>query len=307
MGGGRFSIALLAAAILAALTSLGDAVYAQELTPRAYWPAPVGTRVAVFGYAYTSGDSLLDPSIPLYGVDSKLHHGVLGYLQTFDLAGRTANIVLELPYSWAETSGAVVTTPVSRSYSGFSDASATLSFNLIGAPAMDREAFQALRAKPRAMLGASVKVVAPTGSYDKDRLLNPGSNRWAIKPEIGGMIPLTPKLHLEAELGVWLFEDNDDFLTGKREQDPIVGIELHLIRRFRPGFWASLDANYFTGGRQTIGGNRLRDVQRNSRLGFTAVVPVAAGHAIKFGFATGVLTEYGTDFDQYLLAYQVLF
>jgi hypothetical protein len=279
---------------------------AQELTPRAYWPAPVGTKVAVFGYAYTSGDTLLDPSIPLYGVDSKLHHGVLGYLHTFSLSGRSANIVLELPYSRAETSGVIGETSASRTYSGLSDVSATLSVNLVGAPAMNEQEFQALRAKPRPILGASLKVVAPSGEYDKDRLLNTGSNRWAIKPEIGGMVPLTPKLHLEAELGVWLFGNNDDFVTGKREQDPILGVELHLVRRFRPGFWASLDANFFTGGRQTIGGNRLDDVQRNSRLGITIVVPVAQKYAFKFGYATGILTEYGTDFDQYLIAYQVL-
>ena len=299
-------MALALSAIVIAYVICARPVHAQELTPRAYWPAPVGTKVAVFGYAYTSGDTLLDPSIPLYGVDSKLHHGVLAYLQTFALAGRTANIVLELPYSRAETSGLIVETPVSRSYSGFSDVSATLSVNLIGAPAMSPEDFQALRAKPHPILGASLKVVAPTGNYDKDRFLNTGGNRWAVKPEIGGMIPLTPKLHLEGELGVWLFGNDDDFLAGKKEQDPILSVEVHLVRRFRPGFWASLDANYFTGGRQTIGGNQLRDVQRNSRLGATLVVPFAGRHAIKFGYATGIVTEYGTDFDQYLLAYQVL-
>ena len=63
---------------------------AQELSPRAYWPAPVGTKVLVTGYSYSSGDVLLDPTIPIYGVDSRISTAFLGYVQTFALAGRNA-------------------------------------------------------------------------------------------------------------------------------------------------------------------------------------------------------------------------
>ena len=77
--------------------------------------------------------------------------------------------------------------------------------------------------------------------------------------------------------------------------------------RFRPGFWASLDANFFFGGRQTVAGRELVDEQRNSRIGETVVVPFKGRHAVKVGFATGIFTEFGTDFDQYQVSYQVLF
>ena len=65
--------------------AIAPAVSVQELTPRAYWPAPKGTMVAIFGYVYSSGDVLMDPSIPLYGVDSKIHTGLVAYLQTISL------------------------------------------------------------------------------------------------------------------------------------------------------------------------------------------------------------------------------
>ena len=91
-----------------------------------------------------------------------------------------------------------------------------------------------------------------------------------------------------------------------REQDPIYALEAHLIKRFRPGFWASLDFTYFTGGRQTIGGERLGDVQQNAKLGGTVVIPFADRHAVKIGYATGTVTKYGSDFDQFLVTYQVL-
>jgi len=47
-------------------------IVAQELTPRAYWPAPKGIKVAIVGYSHVNGDVLFDPSIPLYGVDSRV-------------------------------------------------------------------------------------------------------------------------------------------------------------------------------------------------------------------------------------------
>jgi hypothetical protein len=167
--------------------------------------------------------------------------------------------------------------------------------------------FQELRENPHPILGASVKVVAPTGRYNKDKLINIGANRWAVRPELGYVIPLTPKLLLELEAGAWFFGDNDDFVAGKREQDPIYAGEIHLVRRFKPGFWASLEAVYFEGGQQTIGGDQLIDVQRNMKVGGTVVLQVRPGQAIKAGYSTGVITEFGDDFDQFIISYTVVF
>jgi hypothetical protein len=145
---------------------------AQELTPRAYWPAPKGTKVLVIGYSDAEGDILFDASIPLYGVDSELNAGLLAYVQTLSLWGRSSNLIVELPYVWGETRGLVGDTPASRKFSGFSDLGVTLSVNLMGAPSMTVEEYLAFRADPEAILGASLKVIAPTGEYDESRLIN---------------------------------------------------------------------------------------------------------------------------------------
>lgn len=279
----------------------------QDLTPRAYWPAPEGTRVAIVGYSHVRGDVLFDPSIPLYGVDSKINSAIAGYLQTFSLFGRTANVVAELPCSWGTTQGLVDDTPARRDFSGLGDLGVTVSVNLLGAPTMTPADFQALRSEPHPILGASLKVIAPTGRYDTDRLINVGGNRWAAKLEVGAIFPLYPKWLFEFATGVWLFTDNDDFLTGKREQEPIYAVQAHLIHRFRPGFWASLDLNYFTGGRQTIGGEEQVAAQDNSRIGATVVLPFRRRHAIKLAYLTALRNELGSDSNQALVSSQVLF
>ena len=149
---------LLGVAIGLAL-SAGSAA-AQELTPRAYWPAPKGINVAVAGYVYANGDVLFDPSIPLYGVDSEVNIAVLAYLRTLSLWGRTTTFVADLPYQWSTTKGTLVDTPVEGSVSDFGDLSVTLSVNLLGAPTMTPQELQAFRADPKPILGASLKVVA---------------------------------------------------------------------------------------------------------------------------------------------------
>jgi hypothetical protein len=279
---------------------------AQDLTPRAYWPAPKGTRVAVVGYSHVRGDILFDPSLPVSGVDSDASTAIVGYLQTFSLWGRTANVVAELPYSWGTTRGLVEDAPSGRDISGVGDLGVALSVNLLGAPTLTPADFQALRADPKPILGVSLKVIAPTGSYDDDRLVNVGANRWAARLELGSIVPLRRKWLLELDAGAWFFTDNEDYLPGTREQEPIYNLQAHLVRRFRPGFWASLDANYFSGGRQTIGGDELVDVQSNSRVGAMLVVPFRGRHSVKIGYFVGVRTEFGSDFDQLLVTYQVL-
>ena len=279
---------------------------AQELTPRFYWPAPVGTRVAIVGYQYSHGDVLMDPSLPIYGVDSRINTAYVGYMQTFGLWGRTTNLIFELPYSKGITDGILGTEPADRNYSGFNDIGVTLAINLLGAPSMDVKDFEALRNDPHPILGASVQVKAPTGPYNPNRLINTGTNRWSAKFELGSVIPLSSRVLLELEAGAWIFGDDPDFIQGKREQEGIIAAEVHLVYRFGSGSWASLDGNYFFGGRQTIAGEQLSELQRNSRIGCTAVVPFGRRHAIKIGYSSGVATKFGNDFNQFLLSYQVL-
>jgi hypothetical protein len=276
---------------------------AQELSPRAYWPSPVGTKVLISGYSHATGDVLLDPTIPVYGVDSRINTLFFGYLQSFDLAGRSANVLVEAPYSWGTTRGLLGETPAKADFAGFNDLAMTLSVNLLGAPALTPEDFRAFREEPQPLLGASVKLVPPTGYYQEDRFINVGGNRWATRLQLGTILPLHRRWLLEMDAGVWYFGDDGDFPGGRREQDPIYSAEVHLVHRFRPGLWASFDANWFTGGRQTVNGVEREDLQRNIRLGATVVVPFLQRHAIKAGFSASARTRFGSDSEQLLVSY----
>jgi hypothetical protein len=152
-------------------------------------------------------------------------------------------------------------------------------------------------------VGASLQVSVPTGAYQKERLINVGTNRWAIKPAIGYIHPVTRTWLTELELGMWLFGDNDEFLGMTREQNPILSGDFHLVKRVRPGFWFSLDLNYYYGGRTTVDGNQIADLQRNSRAGLTLTFPWKHKHAIRGSFSTGTVTSSGGDFTMLTLLY----
>ena len=276
---------------------------AQELAPRAYWPAPVGINVALLAYQRNSGDIVIDPSLPITGVQSEIDYLQVGYQHYFSLFGRTAAAQFSLPYADGFTEGMIDGQFRQRSTAGLTDARFRIMINLRGAPAMDAAAFRSLRQDPKTIVGASILVQAPTGAYDSDRLINLGTNRWAVKPALGMIVPLHPTWLFEIEVGAWLFGDNEDFLGETRKQDPIVSTEIHLIKRFRPGFWASLDANYYTGGDTRIGDEFRDDLQRNSRAGVTLVIPINGRHALRAGFSTGISTRSGGDFEMYSLTW----
>jgi len=271
--------------------------------PRAYWPAPVGTNVLVLGYQHSRGDIVVDQSLPVSGVDSSIDYLQLSYQRSVDVLGRSAAFQISQGFADGTTSGFVEGERRTRRTVGPLDTVGRFAINLIGAPTLDTEGMRELRAAPRPIVGASLTVSVPTGEYDEDRIINLGTNRVSVKPEIGTIVPIGAGFLLEADLGVWFFEDNEEFVGATRKQDPVWNAQLHLIRRFRPGFWAALNANFYGGGRTRVGGERNSDLQRNSRLGATLVYPVARGQALRFALSTGTVTETGGDFELFSVAW----
>lgn len=294
---------LISAALQVLCGGVSGVACAQELTPRAYWPTPSGTNVFGVSYQRSTGDIVTDPSLPLTGVDSDINYLQMSYQRSFSLAGRTAALQVSVPYSRGETEGLVEGEFRRRNTSGLADIRLRLAYNIKGAPSMDAAGFRALRDAPRTIVGASVLVQAPTGDYDVDKVINIGTNRWSIKPAIGVIWPLRPTWLLEFELGAWLFGDNDAFLGETRKQDPILSAEFHLIKRIRPGFWASLDGNFYVGGRTNVGDSAQANLQRNSRVGVTVAFPFRRRHAIRSSVSTGVVTKSGGDFQMFTLSY----
>ncbi|MDZ7653959.1 MAG: transporter [Burkholderiaceae bacterium] len=293
------------AAIVAAACTLGSAgsvAHAQDIEPRAYSNAPVSVNFLIAGYAYTRGGLAFDSSVPITNPQLDTNSGVLGYARVLDLWGLSAKFDAVAPYTWLTGTANFAGQPVERDVQGFGDPKFRLSVNFYGAPALALKDFAAYRQD--LIVGASLQVSVPWGQYDNTKVVNIGTNRGYLKPEVG-ISKALGQWTLEAAAAVTVFADNKDFFGGvTRSQDPLYSLQGHLIYSFPRGIWGSLDGTYFSGGRTTLDGTRNTDLQQNWRVGGTLALPVDASNSVKAYASKGVSARTGNNYDLLGIAWQ---
>jgi len=270
-------------------------VSAQELEPRAYSNAPVGLNFVLLGYQRSQGGLLFDPSVPITDADSDINVTILGYLRTLDIAGMSAKAGIVLPYADLAASGLVSGVPRSRETDGLVDPVLYFSINFSGAPAVKLSEFRSYQQDT--ILGFTLKMTPPLGHYEKDKIINIGTNRWSIKPEFGVSKAIN-RWVLDAAAAATYYTENNEFDTSKtRKQDPVYSVQGNLTYTFKNKIWLSYGVTYFTGGETRVDGIKSNDLQNNSRTGFTIAIPVNKYNSIKILASTGVNTRTGTDYD----------
>ena len=278
---------------------------AQELEPRAYRTMPTGLNAAAFVYIFSSGNVVTEPSTPIEDLEAEAHTFVLGYVRSFGLFGRSANVMVSMPYVYMSASAIIGGSFAGGKRTGWATPRARLAVNLLGGPALKPKEFAEY--KQGRNLGVSLTVAPPGGQYTSDHLINFGTKRWAVKPEIG-YSSIKGKWIFEGAVGAWIFSTNDDFPPNgaNQKQDPIGSFQGHISYNFTPRFWMALNANYFTGGETSVNGVDKDDLQKNSRIGLTSSFAVGRGKSIKLAVHTGAITSVGADFDIATIGYQVI-
>jgi hypothetical protein len=282
----------------------------QDLTPRAYVITPVHSNAVILSDSYFSGNLMFNGTVPITDSTANLNAPIFSLYHSLNFFGRSANITASLPYGVGDFKGTVLGTETTVHKSGMFDSVYRFSVNLKGGPAMDVREFMKYRQKT--VLGVSLKIVAPTGQYDSQRLINLGANRWAFKPEFGYSRRLGHWI-LDGFAGIWLYTRNPEFFSRNayvqivqvQTQDPILGLEGHLSYDFKPRLWLSLDGNFWFGGRTSLNGveNPLT-LQRNSRMGVTGSIPLTRHQSFKASYSHGTYVRFGGDFHNLSVAWQ---
>jgi outer membrane putative beta-barrel porin/alpha-amylase len=284
------------------LLLVASAAHAQELEPRLYANAPVGLNFAIAGYGYTTGGVVADPSVSLDNANIDVHSAVLAYAHSFAAWGRSAKLDASGSYATLSGRADVAGVPVARDVSGWGDPRIRLSINLHGAPALTLPQIRSYRQD--LIIGASLTAWVPVGQYDESKLINLGTHRWSLKPEIGASQALGPWI-VELIGAAQFYEDNHEFLTSStREQEPVYSVQGGGIRSFDSGAWLALFATFYSGGRTTVDGVRGRDFKNNSRVGLTLSLPINRNNSLRIYANTGVSTRTGSDFDALGVAWQ---
>jgi len=300
-----FRIAVLVSFYLAA-----NACQAQDLAPRAYLITPIHSNAVTLTYSLFDGSLFFEGTVPITGATARVHVAILNYSHSLNLFGRTASFTASLPYGVGNFRGTVVGAETLAYRSGLLPATFRFSVNLIGGPAMNVPEFMKWRQK--SILGFSIRLVPQAGQYDPTKLINLGTNRWAFKPELG-YSQRWGHWTLDAYAGAWFYTTNPEFFAqnqfspgiNTQAQRPIGSFEGHLSYDFKRRLWMSLDGNYWFGGATSVNGVLdAATLQRNSRIGGTASIPISRHQSIKFSYSNGAYIRYGGNFQNVSLAWQ---
>ena len=280
---------------------------AQDLAPRAYVITAIHANAVTLTYSFYDGGVNLNGTIPITGATGTYSVPVFSYFHTFSFFGRSANFAGSLPYGVGTFQGSVLGTQRQIYRSGLLDATLRLSVNLKGGAAMSLQQYS--KWKQKVLLGASLKLIAPTGQYSPTKLVNWGINRWAFKPEFG-YSQRWGKWLVDGYAGVWFYTANNASysvpMPQPQREAPIGSLEGHLSYDFsKQRLWVSLDGNFWFGGITSLSGiQNLATKQEGSRIGGTAAIPISKHQSVKVSYSTGTYIRFGGNYQNVSVAWQ---
>ena len=271
----RLSRLLRPAALLLAPALLASgAASAVSIDAGDYVPAPAGTDLFLMYLQhaeskglYSNGDRIDD--------DARLRADVLmaRYVKFLDVGGRTLDLQVLAPYVRLEGGGS---TEALGRVSGAGDVILVSTLWLVE------------NKDQRRYFGVTPYVWLPTGSYDRNRALNPGENRW--KGALQAVVSQGLGDHWTTELSfdVQVHGENDEFAgNGTMKQKPLYDTQGFLRYTFDPANELSLRVRYQAGGETRVNG-----IDQNDELGNWSAM---ATYARALPGNTQVLLQAGRD------------
>jgi hypothetical protein len=283
-----------------------QALRSQDLSPRAYVITPIDSNVVNLTDSFFTGSILFNGAIPVTGATGTYNVPIVSYYYSLSVLGRSANISASLPYAVGTFEGNLTDVEKHLYRSGLADTSFRLSVNLKGGPAMPAQEFA--KWKQDILLGVSLKVIAPTGQYDPNKLINWGANRWGFKPEFG-YSERWGKWVLDIYAGVWLYTTNPQYYSYPhplpQSVAPLGSFESHLSYDVKQRLWFSLDGNFWFGGTGAVNG--VADPathQTSSRIGCTASIPFSKHQSVKVSYSNGAYARFGGNYQNISVSWQ---
>jgi hypothetical protein len=281
--------------------------FAQDTEPRRWSQMPTGINFFGVGYAYTEGDIFFDPLLRIEEATFDLHTVGISYIRSLAFMGKSARLDFVLPYSAGRWEGTIDKEYASVRRRGHGDARARFSVLLYGGPAETPQEF-AKTAKSNTVVGAAVSLTLPTGDYNSARLINLGSNRWVIRPQLG-VTHSRGNWSGELTASTFIYTNNDNFWRGTElETDPLFAVQAHLVYTFRPGLWTSLGTAYGWGGEATVNGDAKNNPSGNWLTSLSFGFPIDRKQGFKVAWIRGRTQKpTGGDIDSLALSYSVMF
>ena len=323
--GNRYTCLLAIYITLTTILLFSGPVFAVDDGARAYWKGRDGTQVVSFQYLRwdidASGSQQFAPGQYIYpNSDTEASVFVFNWARHMTLFNRPSSIAFGLAGGNVDvevnTSAAPpgflppgVGTSFSQSSSGYADPNLSLDVNLFGTPPL-KSNVDLLNYEPTLTIDTAVMLAFPIGTYNGDKLVNLGLNRWwgrvafPVKYHFGVFAPGYMS-SFEVVPSVWLFAENDDFIGQKLENDPLWQLEAHLTHDFTRDFFGSLDLLYRSGFQSEINGTEVGEELDIGNIGFTLNFKATDNLAIRTSYMSNVFGD--NDLDNSILRIQFVY
>lgn len=251
------------------------AAHAIDLDPGDYVPAPAGTTVAVLYAQHVQRDKLYAKGqrLPLNaGLSSNT--GIARFVRFVEVGGITIAPQVLVPFG--RLSGEHDTRTLGRS-GGVGDV-------ILAAPT-----WIVNDAAGKTHWGVTPIVYLPTGSYEKERALNLGENRWKFNLQTGIAKGIGGPWHIDLTGDVMLHGKNADHgrANATLRQKPLFNVQGHLRYQFSPAANVYAGLSQYWGGRTRIDGVENDDETRQLKA--------SVGTSLFIGPRTQILGAVGRD------------
>ena len=254
-----------------------------DVFPADYVAMPVDTTVLTT-YAYerhSSGPYAGGTQSNPWSLDARF--GVFRLSRFFDLAGLRSAATLVTTYANQQLDGAGIPGYVNISASGWYDVRLSGTIWAISQP------------EARHYLGINLTLLAPTGSYQANKLQNVGENRWRAASSIGWIRGIGNRWTAEAISELAWYGSNDAYFPGqqKRQQSPTTALTSYLRYRWDNGLQTYAGYQWNGGGETRVDGVAQNDTARSQRGSVGVIYPIIPGHVFNLRIANDVKLENG--------------
>ena len=196
---------ILSTAIFVALTISASKTLALDIDAKDYVPAPEGTNLALLYLQYADSDRLYDDGNRVAG-DNRLESqiGIFRAVHFMKIGDMTVDPQILIPYGKVEGKGDL--SDALGSETDFAD------------PILAATFWVQEDHKSGEYTGITPYIIPPIGSYDNERPLNLGNNRWEFVLQGAHTRKLTNKLWLDLSLDMTHYGKNDEFGPDKQTQ-----------------------------------------------------------------------------------------
>lgn len=260
---------------LCAAGFLAQPSFALDVDAGDYTALPAGTNLGLLYYQHASRDALYADGHKVPGknrLDSDV--GILRGVHYTDIGGYIVDPQFLLPFGNLKAKDSL--SPLGEA-NGVGDLILAATVWLVNNP------------KANTYFGITPFMFLPTGSYDKNKALNLGENRWKFTLQAGFITGLTDKLLLDVIGDVTVFGHNNDFgPTGatlkQREQ-----YELQTFLRYQmtPAWDLRLGVAHTNGGESEVNGVKQGDRTRTTKF--------SLGSAYFITPSVQLMANYGRD------------